>query len=83
MVRSGGRAGHRPKGLTLIDDALSIPRGSNGFIGIEEPIMDVIAESTLRILLPRRNLSGAQRFATRALIRRSIAQLRAERRQFH
>jgi hypothetical protein len=41
--------------------------------------MDVVAESALRILLPRRNLHGAQRLATRALIHRSIARMRAQR----
>ena len=43
--------------------------------------MDVIAESALRILLPRRNLHGAPGFATRALIQRSIAELRLWRAQ--
>ena len=41
--------------------------------------MDVIAESALRILLPRRNLHGAHRFVTRVLIQRSIAELRVRR----
>ena len=41
--------------------------------------MDVITESALRILLPRRNLHGVQRLPTRALIHDSIVQLRCWR----
>jgi hypothetical protein len=38
--------------------------------------MDVVTESALRILLPRRNLHGMQRIATRALIHGAVGQLR-------
>jgi hypothetical protein len=41
--------------------------------------MDVITESALRILVPRRNLHGVQRLTTRALIHDSIVQLRCWR----
>jgi hypothetical protein len=44
--------------------------------------MKVVAESALRILIPRRNLHTASRAATRQLIRRSIAQIRAAGRTF-
>ena len=39
--------------------------------------MNVLTESTLRILIPRRNMHDLSRLATRLLIHRSIAQLRA------
>lgn len=39
--------------------------------------MNVVTESVLRILIPRRNLHAASRAATRQLIHRSIAQIRA------
>ena len=42
--------------------------------------MDVVTESALRILIPRRNMHSIERFATRTLIHQAIAQLRAERR---
>jgi len=41
--------------------------------------MNVTAESALRILIPRRHAYGHLRFATRRLIRQTIAQLHAER----
>jgi hypothetical protein len=41
--------------------------------------MNIVAESALRILIPRRNLHNGQRYATRTLIHRSIAQLRMAR----
>ena len=43
--------------------------------------MNVIAESTLRILIPSRNMHDLSRLATRQLIHRSIAQLRAASRR--
>ncbi|WP_157270166.1 hypothetical protein [Azohydromonas aeria] len=42
--------------------------------------MTVIAESALRILIPRRNSPGHLRHATRQLIRQAIAQIHAESR---
>ena len=42
--------------------------------------MNVTAESTLRILIPRRNSHDYLRYATRQLIRRTIAQIHAETR---
>jgi hypothetical protein len=42
--------------------------------------MNVTAESTLRILIPRRNSHDYLRHATRKLIRRAIAQIHAETR---
>jgi hypothetical protein len=41
--------------------------------------MDIVTESALRILLPRRNLRGAGRQPTRALIHVSIDRLRRMR----
>lgn len=38
--------------------------------------MNIVTESALRILIPRRNLRGSLRETTRQLIHRSIAQLR-------
>jgi hypothetical protein len=40
--------------------------------------MIVIAESALRILIPRRNCPGHRRYATRQLIRQTIAQIHTE-----
>lgn len=40
--------------------------------------MIVIAESALRILIPRRNCPGHLRHATRQLIRQTIAKIHAE-----
>jgi hypothetical protein len=42
-----------------------------------EQAMNVIAESSLRILIPRRNMHDLSRFATRHLIHGWIAHLRA------
>ena len=42
--------------------------------------MNVVAESALRILIPRRNMHSLERFATRSLIHQAIAQLRVDRR---
>jgi hypothetical protein len=42
--------------------------------------MIVIAQSALRILIPRRNCPGHLRYATRQLIRQTIAQIHAESR---
>jgi hypothetical protein len=40
-------------------------------------LVKIIAESALRILIPRRNMRSPSRDATRLLIHRSIAQIRA------
>lgn len=66
----------------MTDDVLRRPEGFNGLVlNQPEHAMNVIAESALRILLPRRNLHDPMnRHATRRLIHQSIAQIRASSR---